>query len=59
MAPGRGGGRFSIEIPGGRGGSPTRGGVGEGPGGVREEFWGGELNIFFRGRNAHQENVIT
>ena len=49
MAPGRGGGRLSIENPKRGGGSPTRGG-----GGVSAGNFGGELNIFFRGRNAHQ-----
>ena len=37
VAPGRRGGRFSIEIP-------TRGGGGEGPGGC---LWGGGAKYFF------------
>ena len=36
--------------------SYERGGGARGREGVCEEFFGGELNIFFRGRNAHQEN---
>ena len=46
---------FLLKIPGG--GGCFRGG-GEGPGGcarrIVESFWGGGLNIFFRGRNVHQ-----
>ena len=52
-----GGGRFFIENPR-RGGSPTRG-VGGGREDVCREFGelgGGGLNIFFRGRNARQDN---
>ena len=44
VAPGRGGGRFSIE-------KFQQGG---GAGRVSAGNFGGELNIFFRGRNAHQ-----
>ena len=55
-AGGRGGG-VSIKIEGGGGEVLQGGGVGEGraPG---ECLWGGGggLNIFFRGRNAHQVN---
>ena len=44
-----------LKIPGG-GGSFRRGGEGEGPEGVCEEFGGGGgLNFFFRGRNSHQD----
>ena len=54
MAAGRGEGQFSIENPrsGGRGCSHERGGA-RGREGLRG-ILGGELNIFFRGRNAHQ-----
>ena len=56
-APG-GGGQFFIENPR-RGGVFRRGG-GEGPGGCLQRIWelggGGGLNIFFRGRNVHQES---
>ena len=51
-----GGGRFFLlKMPGG-GGFPGRGGA-EGPGGWNwgSFFFGGGLNIFFRGRNVHQE----
>ena len=48
-------GRFSFENPRGGGGSPKREGGGtRGREVVCTEFGGGELNIFFRGRNAHQ-----
>ena len=55
--PGRGGGRFFfIENPsrGGGGFSHERRGGG-GAGRVSAGNFGGDLNIFFRGRNAHQE----
>ena len=59
MAPGRGGGRFSIENPRRGGGVFAReGGEARGREGVCGEFWGGELIFFFRGRNAHQEDVL-
>ena len=46
---------FLLKIPaGGGGGSPKKGEGGRGREGVCGEFWGGDLNIFFRGRNAHQ-----
>ena len=49
MAPGRDGGRFSIEIPR-RGGVLPRGEGGEGPGGcVRDIFWGKGAKYFFFG----------
>ena len=52
-----GGGRLSIENPR-RGGSPRRGGGGEGLGGcLQGNLAGGGLNISFRGRDAHQELV--
>ena len=53
-APGGGGDRFFIE-------NPRRGGgfqEWEGPGGFSAAnwgIWGGGLNIFFRGRNVHQD----
>ena len=52
----RGGGvvDFLLKIPEGGGVSP---GGAEGPGGCLRQigdFWGGVLNIFFRGRNVHQ-----
>ena len=44
-----------LKIPGGRV-LPREGGWGEGPGGCLRGFGGGgDLNIFFRGRNAHQD----
>ena len=52
-APGGGGDRFSIENPREGGGFPGLGGAGR----VSAANWGmggGGLNIFFRGRNAHQ-----
>ena len=58
-ATGRGGGRFLIENPRRGGGLQERVGRGEGAGeGVCREFGGGGLNIFFRGRNAHQETLF-
>ena len=46
---------FLPKIPGGGGGSPGQGGGGRGAGRVSaENLGGGGLNIFFRGRNAHQ-----
>ena len=59
QAPGRGGGRFFIEDPrreGGGGGFSHERGEGEGPGGRLRGIWGGGANIFFRGRNPHQED---
>ena len=35
--------------------NPRRGGGGEGRGGCLRGIWGGWLNIFFRGRNSHQD----
>ena len=53
-----GGGRFFflLKIPGRGGGSPGQGGGQGGREGVCRIFGGGGLNIFFRGRNAHQES---
>ena len=45
----KGGGRFSLKIPGGGVGSPRRGGGGEGSGGCLRGISGGGLNIFFSG----------
>ena len=55
---GGGRGQFFIENPR-RGVSQERGGGGglKGREGVCGE-WGGGLNIFFRGRNAHQEELL-
>ena len=61
---GRGGGvrfffGFWFKSPGGAGGSPRRGEGGEGAGMVSaRNLGGGGLNIFFRGRNAHQEKCV-
>ena len=57
VAPGRGGDRFSTENPRGGGFSHERG-VG-GAGRVSEGNFGGELSIFFRGRNAHQVKRVS
>ena len=54
-APGRGGGRFLLRIPGWGGVLPGEGGGARGREGVCGEFGGGGLNILFRGRNSHQE----
>ena len=54
---GGGGVDFLLKIPGG--GVSRRGGA-EGPGGCLQRIWelgGGGLNIFFRGRNVHQETI--
>ena len=60
-APGKGGVRFLLKIPGG-GGFPGGRGV-EGPGGCLRrigEFLGrGGGNIFFQGRNVHQVTCFT
>ena len=55
-----GGGRFLLKIPGG--GVSRRGGA-EGAGRVSAANWGfggggGGLNIFFRGRNVHQDQLL-
>ena len=59
---GRGGGiGFLLKIPAGGGGGCRMGGA-EGPGGCLSELWdlgGVGLNIFFRGRNVHQDRVTT
>ena len=50
-----GGCRFLIENPTRGGGVSRRGGAAGGREGVCGEFFlGGGLNLFFRGRNAHQ-----
>ena len=51
---GGGGGDFLWKIPGGGGVSVWVGAEGRGAGWVFAETRGGGLNIFFRGRNAHQ-----
>ena len=56
-----GGGSIFIENPRRGGGSPGRGGT-EGPGGCLRRiggFWGGGLNIFFRGRILHPPGVVA
>ena len=56
---GVGGVGFLLKMPGGGGVSQQRGGGGaEGPGGCLRGIWGGGVNIFFRGRNAHQEKYF-
>ena len=52
------GGRFSIEKSQEGGGVLHEMGGGQGPGGCLRGNFGGELNIFFRGRNAHQAGVL-
>ena len=56
-SPGRGGGRFFlVKFPGKGGILPREGVGGGGQEGVCGEFWGGgELDVFFRARNAHQD----
>ena len=57
---GRGADDFLLKIPGGGGGSPGRVGAGgRGAGRVFAGNLGGGLNIFFRGRNAHQDILFT
>ena len=57
-ASGRGGGRFLLEIPGGRGGFSRRG-RGRGAGRVSATNWGigggGAKYFLLGGRNVHQE----
>ena len=58
-APGGGGGRFFIENPRRGEGSPGGAG-GRGAGRVSaRNLGGGGPNIFFRGRNSHQERVLS
>ena len=51
---GRGDDFFSWKIPGG--GVP--GGWAGGAGGCLRGIWAGGLNIFFRGRNSHQVEIL-
>ena len=59
VAPGRGGGRFFFsENPRRAGGFSHERGGGEGLGGCLRGILGGSLDIFFRGRNAHQVLIV-
>ena len=53
-APGGGGDRFLLKVPGGGEGFLDGPRGREGVGGELGNFFGGGLNIFFRGRNVHQ-----
>ena len=51
-------GRFLLKMPRGAGLS-AGGGAGRGPGGCPQGIWGGgRLKIFFRGRNARQDEHV-